>query len=213
MRTGRVAALAALLTSMAVPSAAGDPELPRVSVSLGAGIATPFHGDLQFNAAAWQASVRAAVAPHVLIEGFYGEWRHATNQVTTNTVVQGPNGVLGRIDRVTQRTEYVRPGIGFNVLAAGTAGRVTYSAGGGPGVLLYQRRFSQSFEGCQGDFPCTNMENRFTSASFMLQATAGVDVAVAPRIAVYGAFHLAAPIEDVGAGQTAVLGGVRVRLW
>ena len=213
MRTGRTVALAALVISVTVPSAAAEPDLPRVSVDFGAGSATPFHGDLQFNAAAWQASVRAAVAPHMLIEGFYGEWRHSTSQVSTNTVVQGPDGVLGQIDRVTQRTEYVRPGIGFNLLAAGTAGRVTFSAGGGPGVLLYQRRFTQSFEGCHGNLSCTNTDSRFTSTTFTLQATARLEVDVAPRIAVFGAFNLAAPIEDVGAGHTSILGGVRVTLW
>ncbi len=80
-------------------------------------------------------------------------------------------------------------------------------------MLLYERRFTQSFEGCQGNFSCTDTDNRFTSAVFTLQATAGVDVRVAPHVAAFGAFHLAVPIEDLGSGHTAVIGGVRVTLW
>jgi hypothetical protein len=206
--------VSALLIALAMPAAAGQPEAPRVTVSGGAGVAMPFHGDFDFTAAAWQAAVRVTVNPHMLIEGFYGEWRHSTERVLPDQRVTGPGGLIGSIDRVTVHTKHVRPEVGFNVLLAATAGRVMFSAGGGAGLLVYRRQFTQTYEGCQVTTgSCTDVSTRFTSGSFSVQGVAGLDVAIVPRLRAFGEYRIGVPVEDVGFGQSTVLGGLRVTLW
>ena len=214
MRIWRAAALAAATLATTIPAAAADGDLPRISGTFGVGVANPLHGDLSFNAFAWQTSVRVATSRHMVIEPFYGEWRHTTTRVISGVTIQGPGGVLGQVDRITQRTEETRPAVGFNVLGAWSAGRVTVLAGGGPGVLLFRRHFTETLEGCHGaNVRCTGVDNRFSSGSFDVQAVAGLDVTVASRFGVFGEFRLAVPVEDIGSGQTSVVGGVRVRIW
>jgi hypothetical protein len=205
--------IAALLAGLPIPASADDTK-PRVSASVGAGVATPFHGDFDFKAGAWLAAVRVATSRYMVIEGFLGEWRHTSERVSTNQIVRDPDGVIGRIDRATQRTQHVRPGVGFNVLAGGSSGRVSFSAGGGAGLLLYRRRFTQTFEGCVvTGAPCTDSTIRFSSGGFSVQGTAGIDVAIAPRLAAFGEYRIAVPVEDPGFGEGTVIGGVRVTIW
>jgi hypothetical protein len=45
-----------------------------------------------------------------------------------------------------------------------------------------------------------------------VQLTAGVDVAVTRWISVYGQYKIAVPLDDVGSGHQAVLGGARLVL-
>jgi hypothetical protein len=213
MWVARMAAVAAVLLAAVVPSAAQGPEPPRVSATFGAGIANPLHGDLSYIAPAWQTSIRVAVSPHMIIEGSYGEWRHTESRDITNVTIQGPSGLLGQVDRIRIRTEETRPAVGFNFLGAWASGPVLVTAGGGPGVMLFRRHYTQTLEGCHGSVPCSSTDNRVNGGSFSVQAAAGVDVAVSSRLGVFGEFRFAVPIEDAGSGQTSVVGGVRVRIF
>ena len=47
MRVVRTTLLAALLLTSAIPAAAEDGDLPRVSVNAGAGVALPFQGEIR----------------------------------------------------------------------------------------------------------------------------------------------------------------------
>ncbi|OFW09215.1 MAG: hypothetical protein A3H96_05715 [Acidobacteria bacterium RIFCSPLOWO2_02_FULL_67_36] len=204
--------LAAVALGIAMPIAAQDPPQERVSVSAGGGIADPWHGDLQFQAAAWTAGVRMATSDHVRVEVFAGEWRHSSGEVRTNVTFQGPNGPEGTVDRLTQRTQWVTSAYGFNVLASGSSGGVTLSAGGGPGFMQLHRAFTQTLEGCHGAVSCTSYTNRFSNGALSVQAVVTLDLAIASRVGAFGQYQIVIPTRDVGSGHGAFLGGVRIRL-
>ena len=209
----RMAGVATVVLAMSAAAPAQAQEPARVSATFGAGIANPLHGDISYIAPAWQTSIRVAVSTHMLIEASYGEWRHSESRDITNVMMQGPTGLLGQVDAIHIRTGETRPSIAFNFLGAWSSGPVLITAGGGPGVMLFRRHYTQTLEGCHGSVPCSNMDSRFSSGSFSVQAVAGLDVAVSSRLGVFGEFRLAVPVEDAGSGQTAVVGGVRVRLF
>jgi hypothetical protein len=98
--------------------------------------------------------------------------------------------------RGTQRsTTYKMRNLGANVVGIGSTGRVTFSGGGGIGAFAYDRRAGTG--------------NVFSSDGFTVQGVAGVDVAVARRVQVYGRYLLVLPVRDPGFGHGSVGGGVR----
>jgi hypothetical protein len=207
------AAAVVMMVATASPAAAQAIAPPHATVNFGVGIANPIDADVDLVPFAWQASVRIATARHFIIEASYGEWRHDETREMTNLAIQGPNGPLGTIDRLTERTEESRPAIAFNLLGAWSTGPVTFMAGGGPGMLVYHRTFTQTSEGCHGVTTCSTYSHSYNNSAFSVQATAGVDVAIASRIGAFGEFRLAVPIQDPAGGQTTAIGGVRVALW
>ena len=99
--------------------AAGQDAPPKLSIAAGGGITTPFHGDLDFTAPAWELSVRGAIAKHVVLEAFSEHWQREQRAVT-----------------------YKMRTVGANALATGGSRRVTISGGGGIGAFAYDRRGS-----------------------------------------------------------------------
>lgn len=212
MRRVRQVVLAAVALGVAMPIAAQDPPRETVSVSAGGGIADPWHGDLQFQAAAWNAGLRVATSDHVRIEFTVEEWRHSSGSVIEHVTFQGPNGPAGTVDRLTQNTRYVTRTLGLHILASGTSGAVTVSAGGGPGYMQLQHDFTQTLEGCHDVASCSSFTNRFSNGSFAVHAVATLDVAVASRVGAFGQYQIAVPTSDAGSGHGAFLAGVRIRL-
>jgi hypothetical protein len=210
--TACVAIAAAALVVAARPSEAQSPETPRFTVSFGAGMADPFHGDLEFNAASWDAAARGAASRHVLVEGFFNEWRHTAESVRVDLPIQGPTGVIGRIGRLSQRTQHTMQSVGVNVLPTMSRGRLTISAGGGGGFVLLQRHFTQMVSDCQstGAGGCSSLDNRHTSSSLSVQGVVGVDVAITRRVLAFGQYRIVVPVDDAGSGHGAAVGGVRV---
>jgi hypothetical protein len=201
--------VAVALALSAGPAAAQDPDARHVSVGAAAGIATPFHGDFDFNAASWQADVRFDTSRHFGVSVFLEEWRHTEEQIFTNQTITGPSGVLGRVDRVTMRTDHLTRAVGANLLARGTAGRVTIIGGGGVSNLLYSRDFSQTMTGCEPASICSDSSTGFDNNGFAAQGQAAIEVAVVPHVAVMGQFRLIVPVEDPGGGHNTFMGGVR----
>jgi hypothetical protein len=193
----------------AAPSGAQQRDVRYVSVGAAAGIATPFHGDFDFTAAAWQGDIRFHLSTHFAVSLMLEEWRHRDEQVSTDLTIVGPNGITGRADRVVSRTDHRTRSGGFNVLALGTAGRVTFSGGGGLSYLLYARDFRQTTTGCQPPSACGDTSRDFNNSSFAGQVQAGIDVAVAPRVAVMAEFRLLVPVRDPGGGHNTFMAGVR----
>jgi hypothetical protein len=206
------AALALALVPIPALVCAQTPAPPSLAVGGGGGIAFPLHGDFDFQPAAWHVTVRARTATYLWIEGEYGQWRHAENDVRLNQPITGPGGPLGRIDRLTIETRHLNQTLALNVLAGGSSGRVHIWGGGGPAFLDYSRRFRQTPEGCQGNVPCGSFENTHSSGQFAVQLTAGVDVALTRWIGVYGQYKFVSPIDDPGSGHQAILGGARLVL-
>jgi hypothetical protein len=203
-----------LLTLLAVPAAAQGRNPPQLAASVAAGVANPLHGDLDFNALAWQVAVRGPLSQHVLLEGFFDAWRHTTDLDFPGGLLQGPQGVIGQYGGIAQRTVYFTYTVGLNVLARGEVGRLSITGGGGPGFLSYERTFTQTFSDCQSTVPqaCQTFQNRHTSRGFGVQGGVSADVALADRVAVFGQFQLAAPVEDFGSAHVSLMGGLRVAL-
>jgi hypothetical protein len=198
------------------PSVAGaQAAAPKLSVAAGGGIATPFHGDVDFTAPSWEVSVRGAIARHVAVEGFFEQWEHDKGTVLLDQAIQGPAGFLGRVARVEQRTTYRMRTAGVNVLATGGSPRVSFFGGGGIGQLAYDRRFTSTTSGCDAATAplCRSTQNSFSSESFTVQGVAEVDVAVVRRVHVFGRYLIVVPVSDPGFGHGSVGGGVRLVLW
>jgi hypothetical protein len=104
---------------LAVPlsAAAGQDASAKLSIAAGAGVVTPFHGDLDFTTPGWELSLRGAIAKHVALEGFIEQWQ-----------------------RRQRGTAFKMRTVGFNALATGGSRRVTVSGGGGIGAFAYDRR-------------------------------------------------------------------------
>jgi len=203
-------ALAVLFILAACPAAAQGPDGRHVSVGAAAGLATPWHGDFDFTATAWQADVRFDTARHFGFGVFFEEWRHTGEAFFTNQTISGPNGSLGRVERITARTDHRTRALGWNLVARGTASRVTVSGGGGVSYLLYSRDFRQTMSGCEPASLCRASGQEFNNGSFAAQLQGGVDVGIAPHVAAMGQFRAIFPIEDPGGGHHTIMGGIRV---
>ena len=186
----RLLVAVAVVLLFAGPAAAQDPDDRHISVGAAAGIATPFHADFEFTAISWQADVRVDTARDFGFSVFIEEWRHTDEEVFGRHSVSGPSGIIGHVDRVTTRTEYVTRTIGWSLLGKNTMGRATITGGGGVSYFLYTR-------------------NQFNSSSFAAQLQAGVDVLVAPHTSVMGQFRLVVPVQDPGFGHASYVGGAR----
>jgi hypothetical protein len=114
-----IVALAASVLALAPSSVTAQDAAPRLSVAAGGGIVTPFHGDFDFTAPGWEASLRGSLSEHVAIEGFFAQWQRERRAVI-----------------------YKMRNVGANVLATGGSRRVTISGGGGIGAFAYDRRGS-----------------------------------------------------------------------
>jgi len=194
----------------AVPAAAQDPDRMHVSVGAAAGIAAPYHGDFDFTATSWQADVRVDTTRHFGFGVFLEEWRHSDERVLTDLPITGPSGPLGRVDRLVGRTDHRTRAVGWSLLARGTLARVTFSGGGGVSYLVYSRDSRQTLSGCDPASLCRDTSNEFDNSSFAAQVQAGIDVEVAPHVAVMGQVRALVPMQDPGGGHNTIVGGVRV---
>ena len=203
-------ALSVLFVLAVCPAAAEDPDARHVSVGAAAGLATPLHGGFDFTGTAWQADVRFDTARYFGFGVFFEAWRHTEEDVFTDQPISGPNGPLGRAERITARTDHRTRALGWNLFARGAASRVTVTGGGGASYLLYSRDFRQTMSGCEPASLCRDSGQEFDNSSFAAQLQGGVDVGVAPHVAVMGQFRAIFPIEDPGGGHHTIMGGVRV---
>jgi hypothetical protein len=210
-----VIAVAASALSLLPAAARGQDVPPRLSVAAGVGIANPLHADFDFTAREWHLSTRASMSSHLAIEGFYDDWEHAEDDVLLNQAIQGPTGFLGRVERVELVTTHRMRTLGVNVVATGGSSRVTFSGGGGIGVLAYNRRFKTSATGCDAAVAhvCGATENRFSSGDFTAQGVAEVDVAVARCVQLFARSLIVVAVSDPGFGHSSLGGGVRVVLF
>lgn len=212
-----IVALAASVLALSPSTAVGQDAQPRLSIAAGGGIANPFNTDFPFDFTARnrELSVRGAASRHLAVEGFYTEWEHVQSDVRFNQAIQGPNGFLGRADRLEHRTTHRMRTAGANLLATGGSGRVTVAAGGGIGILMFDRRFNDSGSGCEAAVAnlCVPNESTFSSDGFVAQGVAEMDVALARRVQVFGRYLMAFAISDPTFGHRSFGVGVRVALW
>ena len=215
--TGRTLAMAAFAVAILADGAAaqGQQSPPRLSTSIAAGLAVPWHADFDFNAPEWQVAVRGTVSPRFLLEGFFDKWRHSSEGTFPGGLLQGPSGTIGSYGRVMQRTVHVTRAVGFNALFRGSIGRVSLTGGGGPGYLAYRRTFSQELTDCQASVArvCDGVENRWTSGGFSVQGLAGAEAPVWSRVSAFAQIKITARVSDLAGSHTTASGGVRVAIW
>jgi hypothetical protein len=210
----RLATILALgLVLEAGAAVAQGTDVSRFTIGAAGGVAFPLHGDLQFQAGAWQVNGRGRLSEHVWLEALFAEWRHTAREVFAGQPVHGPAGPLGRIGRITAETRHVVRTLDVHALLGGTSNRVTAWAGGGAGYIYLDRRFRQTPGDCQGGVTCPEVVTRHAAGSLAVQATGGVDIAVMPRIVVFGQYLFAVPVDDPGSGHQSVMAGARVVLW
>jgi hypothetical protein len=216
MRVFRLSCFTILAASvLAASTAAGQDVSPKLTIAAAGGIATPFHADFDFTAPSWELSARASIARHVAVEGFFEQWEHSEGTVLVDQAIHGPSGILGRVARIESRTTYRMRTAGFHVLGTGGAGRVSFFGGGGIGMLVYDRRFTNTTTGCDAGAAelCRTFENTFSSNPFTVQGVAEVDVTIVPRVQVFGRYLLVMPPQDPGFGHGTVMAGARIVLW
>jgi hypothetical protein len=216
MRVFRLSCFTILAASvLAASTAAGQDVSPKLTIAAAGGIATPFHADFDFTAPSWELSARASIARHVAVEGFFEQWEHSEGTVLVDQAIHGPSGILGRVARIESRTTYRMRTAGFHVLGTGGAGRVSFFGGGGIGMLVYDRRFTNTTTGCDAGAAelCRTFENTFSSNPFTVQGVAEVDVTIVPRVQVFGRYLLVMPPKDPGFGHGTVMAGARIVLW
>lgn len=209
-RPSRLAAIAFAVALSSVP-AAGQAE--RVSIGASAGVANPLHGDFEFTAPEWQVAVRLSPSRLVSFDLVYGEWRHTEHRTQENLAVSGPSGPLGRIGRFEQRTRYVMRTAGLNVVLTHAFPRVKVWGGGGPALMTFARDYRQMLSDCVGGVTCSDFESSHSAGRFAVQGVAGLDVVITKRVAAFGQYGFAMPVEDPGSGHTSVMAGVRFAFW
>jgi hypothetical protein len=176
------------------------------------GVADPVHGDFEFTAPSWEIGVRLAPSNHFRVAVAMSQWRHVDESIMQDVPINGLNGLLGRAARIEDRHVYTTRTLGIAFLAAGSSGRATFTGGGGPGYMQFSRHSTTKMEGCTGGATCGNSDFRFSNGDFAVQAVAAVDVAITSRVGAFGQYQFAFPVQDVGSGHNAFIGGVRVRL-
>ena len=205
--------LAAIAVS-AQPAAAQPPERPRLTVGVGAGTSNPLHGDFDYLAPSWDASVRGRASEHLTVEVFVAEWRHTETSESRNIPLQNATGVIGTIGRLSQRSVRQQWSMGANILPTFSRGRVTVMGGGGGGVMVLASRFRQTLNDCVSSTPvsCRDYNTAHGAGSLTVQLAGGLDVALTHHLAAFAQSRFMVPIQDPGAGHTAFTAGVRLRI-
>jgi hypothetical protein len=187
-------------------AAAQENATPRVSVGAGAGLAFPFHGDVDFTPWAWDADVRVAMAPHVLFEVAVGEWRHSDSVARQNLPVTPGGGLIGRLEEKTTRAQRT---LQANVLFTDGLGRVRMNAGGGVGLLQHHRQTTTLTADCSAGVSCGSHESRFSNASGSAQAVGGAEIRLAGGLGLYGQLRFVVPFTDPGGSDLRATAGLR----
>lgn len=207
--------LVAIAVISAAPAAAQD--APRLQIGAAAGVAFPVHGDFDFEPAEWQVGLRGAVSPLVVVEGFLGRWRETIESEIPGGNLFGPSGNIGTFSGGITRRSHTVTTVGLNALIRGATGRVTITAGGGPGFWVYRRTFDQDLFDCSAPAPpiCDSTGTSSSQGRFSVQGVAHVDVALTtrrPGLAAFGQVQFTTPVSAADAAHTSLLGGIRVGL-
>jgi hypothetical protein len=204
-RTTYLSLVTALVVLSCGPAAAQD---RHVSVGAAAGVAAPLHGDFDFTAGSWQVDLQLDMSRFFVSSIFLEQWQHSNEEVLTDGTIFGPDGRVGRAERITMRTRQRARAAGWSVLAR-SSGRISVGGGGGLSYVLFSRDFSQSLTGCVPSSLCTDSSHGFKSSAFAAQVQAGLDVEVTRHLAMMGQFRLLVPVEDPGSGHHTVVAGMR----
>jgi hypothetical protein len=183
-----------------------------MTLGAAAGLADPWHGDRDYLASGWLGTADFGVSRRLAFEVGVGGWLHRDTTVTEDITLQGPDGAIGHIDRLTRETNERVTGLGVSWLFR-TGRRVVVRAGGGPGLYLYRRVVNRRLEGCVAPnaTTCAASTSAFTSARAGVQGLADVSLNGEGRVQPFVQVRVVvADVRDAASGHTSALGGVRV---
>lgn len=205
-----------LLVCAAGTAAAQSPLQPaRLTVGANGGWAVP-GGAFEIDPLGqWEVTVRGAMTPHLILEGFFSDWGRTKRTLHTDVALQGPSGFLGRVDRIEESLDQRLQTIGVNVARAFTFDRATISTGGGIGAMMYSKRYAQTTTGCEAAVAtaCGSYSNPFSNSSMTGQGVVDLDVAITRRIHAAGRWLLVVPVQDPAYLHSAAGAGIRIVLW
>jgi hypothetical protein len=203
-----------LATPAVAQAQAGPWEEPAVSIYGGLGELTLYRGDLDVrDALGGEVGVRWPLSERVRMDLSFGQFHNRESLTAFDVPLSSPTTLLGRADRLDQRTDHRSRTADVVVLATGGVGRVRVAGGGGVGLIVLARTFRQMLSGCSaGATQFCNGETRtdFTTSSVTGIGLGTVDIRLTSRVSVYGAGRFALVLRDVASSGLRVTGGVRI---
>ncbi len=205
---------------MAVPGVAyaqgGSSADPAVSIYGGLGELTLARGDLDVrNAFGGEAGVRWPLSERVRVDLSFAQFRNHQSLTAFDVPLSSPTTLIGRADRLDQRTDHTSSTADVVVLATGGTRRVRVAGGGGVGIIVLGRTFRQRLTGCSAgatQFCSGETGTDFTSTSATGLAVAVVDVRLTSRVSVYGGGRFVLVLRDIASSGLRVSGGLRFAL-
>jgi opacity protein-like surface antigen len=210
--------IAVTLAALAVPvlSAAQSrpPAQSGVSVYGGAGELTLGRSDLEVrHALGGEGGVRFPLSDRVRIDVSIGQFRNHVAATYFDVPISSPTALLGRAERLDQRTDRTTSTADVVVMRTGGTGRLRAAAGGGVGLIVLGRTFRQTLSGCSAgttQFCGGETGTDSTRSSGTGVGLGTVDVRLTPRLAVYGSGRVVLVLRDVASSGVRVTAGVRM---
>jgi hypothetical protein len=140
-------------------------------------------------------------------------WRHSSESVLIGVPINGPTGLLGRVDEIVIEGKTEVSLVGFTFLPTFSRGRLMIAGGGGPALMVRHSDYAERLTGCTPVSLCRDYESHRTNGTFAVQFAGSVDVRLASYVTTFGQFRAGIPIEDPGSGHLAVSAGFRFVIW
>jgi hypothetical protein len=210
-----VALVAAILGTPAISQAQqGPPDRSALSIYGGVGELTLARSDLEARRViGGEAGLRFPLSERLRVDVSVGQFRNHISATYLDVPISSPTALLGRADRLEQRTDRSTSVAEVVVLATGGAGRVRLGGGGGVGVMVLRRTSRQAFSGCSAGvsgFCDGGTRTDFSSTSGTAVGLGTVDLRLTRRVSVYGGGRFALVLRDVSSSGVRVTGGIRV---
>src|SRR6185436_8742201 len=121
--------------------------------------------------------VQRVMKRHFVLEGDLNYWAHTSRHDRGPHDVNGPNGVIGHVDHLTEISDNSYWNLGLNFLVRST-GAVRVFGGAGVGLVMQDETFSQEQFGCSASLlPCPKYVNHYNRGPFpQFRVLGGVEV-------------------------------------
>jgi len=162
----------------------------RVGLTLAAGAivnATPPPAE-DFAEPLYLFSVQKVMKRYFVLDGEVNYWAHASRFDQGPHNINGPSGVIGRVEGSTEISDNSYWTLGLNFLVRST-GTVRVFGGVGTGFVMQDETYSQQSVGCSASLQqlCGKHEQHYDRGPFPLfRVLGGVEVPVTSRVAIVG---------------------------
>lgn len=187
-----------------------------VSIYGGVGELTLARSDLEVrHGLGGEAGLRFPLSERVRVDVSGGQFRNHIPLTYFDVPISSPTALLGRAERLDQRTDRTTTVVDIVVIRTAGTGRLRVAAGGGAGLIVLGRTFRQTLSGCSvgaAQFCTGEKGTDFTSSSGTAVGLGTVDVRLTPRLMLYGGGRFVLVLRDVASSGLRVTGGVRLAL-